>query len=119
MEQVFSVHLTRGARGFGFSIRGGKEFQNMPLFVLRLAEDGPAAADGRMQVCDVVNISLTILMQVSKVFNDVVEGGGSDSTNKWNKYSRNDPFPSDSYNKNWRVKCSLTAAERCCTLPFP
>ncbi|CAG7721513.1 unnamed protein product [Allacma fusca] len=52
MEQVFSVHLTRGARGFGFSIRGGKEFQNMPLFVLRLAEDGPASVDGRMQVGD-------------------------------------------------------------------
>ncbi|CAL8105229.1 unnamed protein product [Orchesella dallaii] len=51
-EQVFSVHLNRGNRGFGFSIRGGKEFQNMPLFVLRLAEDGPAAMDGRMQVGD-------------------------------------------------------------------
>lgn len=50
-EQVFSVHLSRGNRGFGFSIRGGKEFQNMPLFVLRLADDGPAAIDGRMQVC--------------------------------------------------------------------
>lgn len=44
------MHLSRGNRGFGFSIRGGKEFQNMPLFVLRLAEDGPAAIDGRMQV---------------------------------------------------------------------
>ncbi|XP_035704897.1 membrane-associated guanylate kinase, WW and PDZ domain-containing protein 3 isoform X2 [Folsomia candida] len=52
VDQVFSVHLSRGNRGFGFSIRGGKEFQNMPLFVLRLAEDGPAAGDGRMQVGD-------------------------------------------------------------------
>ena len=50
MEQLFAVQLVRGARGFGFSIRGGKEFQNMPLFVLRLAEDGPASLDGRMQV---------------------------------------------------------------------
>lgn len=47
---IFSVEFHRGERGFGFSIRGGKEFQNMPLFVLRLAENGPAAEDGRMQV---------------------------------------------------------------------
>lgn len=37
--------------GFGFSIRGGKEF-NIPLFVLKLAEQGPAAMDGRLQVGD-------------------------------------------------------------------
>ena len=40
--------------GFGFSIRGGKEFQSMPLFVLRIAVDGPAAADGRLRVGDQV-----------------------------------------------------------------
>lgn len=50
LDQVFTVHLSRGNRGFGFSIRGGKEFQNMPLFVLKLAEEGPAIGDGRMQV---------------------------------------------------------------------
>ncbi|RNA37967.1 Membrane-associated guanylate WW and PDZ domain-containing 2 [Brachionus plicatilis] len=37
--------------GFGFSIRGGKEF-NIPLFVLKLADYGPAALDGRLQVGD-------------------------------------------------------------------
>ena len=37
--------------GFGFSIRGGKEF-NIPLFVLKLADQGPAALDGRLQVGD-------------------------------------------------------------------
>lgn len=37
--------------GFGFSIRGGKEF-NIPLYVLKLAEGGPAAMDGRLQVGD-------------------------------------------------------------------
>jgi len=37
--------------GFGFSIRGGKEF-NIPLFVLKLADNGPAAVDGRLQVGD-------------------------------------------------------------------
>merc|ERR1712025_1529534 len=42
----------RGARGFGFSIRGGREFSSVPLFVLRIAIDGPAAADGRLRVGD-------------------------------------------------------------------
>lgn len=37
--------------GFGFSIRGGKEF-NIPLFVLKLADNGPAALDGRLEVGD-------------------------------------------------------------------
>ena len=51
-EQYYAVELGRGARGFGFSIRGGREFHNMPLFVLRIAVDGPAAADGRLRVGD-------------------------------------------------------------------
>uniref|UniRef100_A0A158PAZ0 Glutamate receptor-interacting protein 1 n=1 Tax=Angiostrongylus cantonensis TaxID=6313 RepID=A0A158PAZ0_ANGCA len=46
---IISVELERGVRGFGFSIRGGQEFGAMPLFVLRIAEDGPAAVDGRLQ----------------------------------------------------------------------
>lgn len=44
------MELTRGTRGFGFSIRGGREFQNMPLFVLQIAENGPAAIDNRLRV---------------------------------------------------------------------
>ncbi len=36
-------------KGFGFSIRGGREYK-MDLFVLRLAEDGPAVRNGRMRV---------------------------------------------------------------------
>ena len=39
-EQYFAVELQRGQRGFGFSIRGGREFHSMPLFVLRMAVDG-------------------------------------------------------------------------------
>ena len=38
-------------QGFGFSIRGGKEF-NIPLFVLKIAENGLAYMDGRLQVGD-------------------------------------------------------------------
>ncbi|XP_039605239.1 membrane-associated guanylate kinase, WW and PDZ domain-containing protein 3a isoform X2 [Polypterus senegalus] len=45
------VELDRGPRGFGFSLRGGKEY-NMGLFILRLAEDGPALKDGRIHVGD-------------------------------------------------------------------
>ena len=37
--------------GFGFSIRGGKEF-NIPIFVLKLADAGPASLDGRLRVGD-------------------------------------------------------------------
>jgi C-terminal processing protease CtpA/Prc len=51
-DQYYAVELGRGARGFGFSIRGGREFQLMPLFVLRIAVDGPASADGRLRVGD-------------------------------------------------------------------
>ncbi|XP_055510373.1 membrane-associated guanylate kinase, WW and PDZ domain-containing protein 3a isoform X3 [Leucoraja erinacea] len=47
----FPVELERGPRGFGFSVRGGKEY-NMGLFILRLAEGGAALLDGRIQVGD-------------------------------------------------------------------
>ncbi|KAJ8265412.1 hypothetical protein COCON_G00145110 [Conger conger] len=47
----FHVELERGQRGFGFSLRGGKEY-NMGLFILRLAEEGPALKDGRVHVGD-------------------------------------------------------------------
>nr|pir hypothetical protein K01A6.1 - Caenorhabditis elegans [Caenorhabditis elegans] len=49
---LIDVTLERGTKGFGFSIRGGQEFGSMPLFVLRIADDGPAKADGRLQVGD-------------------------------------------------------------------
>ena len=42
-----SVMLRKGNKGFGFSIRGG---DGMPLFVLRIAEEGAAAIDGRIKV---------------------------------------------------------------------
>ena len=44
------MELNRGHRGFGFSIRGGQEFNNMPLFVLRIAEGGAADVDRRLRV---------------------------------------------------------------------
>ncbi|CAL8325823.1 unnamed protein product [Merluccius merluccius] len=50
-QGCFVVELERGQRGFGFSLRGGKEY-NMGLFILRLAEEGPALRDGRIHVGD-------------------------------------------------------------------
>lgn len=48
--QYHAIEISRGSRGFGFSIRGGREFQNMALYVLQIAENGPAAIDGRLKV---------------------------------------------------------------------
>ncbi|CAL8069789.1 unnamed protein product [Calicophoron daubneyi] len=48
----FPVTLFRGSRGFGFSIRGGQEFNKMPLLVLRIADGGAAQRDGRLRVGD-------------------------------------------------------------------
>ncbi|KAK5610700.1 Membrane-associated guanylate kinase, WW and PDZ domain-containing protein 3 [Crenichthys baileyi] len=50
-KQGCLVELERSQRGFGFSLRGGKEY-NMGLYILRLAEDGPALKDGRIHVGD-------------------------------------------------------------------
>lgn len=64
-EQYFAVELNRGAKGFGFSIRGGREFSNMDLFVLRIAEGGPAYIDGRLQV--EMEFLLTIFFTVQQL----------------------------------------------------
>ena len=50
--ELYTVELHRGSRGFGFSIRGGREFNNMPLFVLRIADSGAADLDGRLKVSE-------------------------------------------------------------------
>lgn len=47
--EYYSVDLERDNKGFGFSLRGGKEY-NMDLYVLRLAEDGAAVRNGKMRV---------------------------------------------------------------------
>lgn len=50
-DNYFAVDLQRPYpnSSFGFSIRGGREFA-IPLFILKIAENGPAARDGRMKV---------------------------------------------------------------------
>lgn len=43
------MDLDRGPSGFGFSLRGGSEY-NMGLYVLGLMEGGPASRSQRMEV---------------------------------------------------------------------
>ncbi|KAI5093667.1 membrane-associated guanylate kinase, WW and PDZ domain-containing protein 1 isoform X5 [Silurus meridionalis] len=49
--ELYSVDLERDSKGFGFSLRGGREY-NMDLYVLRLAEEGAAVRSGKMRVGD-------------------------------------------------------------------
>ncbi|CAF1063210.1 unnamed protein product [Rotaria sordida] len=52
-DDYFIVNLQRPSTNssFGFSIRGGREF-SVPLFILKLAENGLAERDGRMKSGD-------------------------------------------------------------------
>lgn len=43
------MELERGVKGFGFSFRGGREY-NMDFYVLRLVEDGFVERCGKMRV---------------------------------------------------------------------
>ncbi len=48
-EEIHHINFERDAMGFGFSIRGGAEF-NSHMFVLRIAEGGAADVDGQLKV---------------------------------------------------------------------
>nr|XP_023860855.1 membrane-associated guanylate kinase, WW and PDZ domain-containing protein 2-like [Salvelinus alpinus] len=50
-SRYYSVDLDRGPTGFGFSLRGGNEY-NMSLYVLGLMEGGPASRSHKIQVSD-------------------------------------------------------------------
>uniref|UniRef100_A0A6Q2X6A7 MAGI family member, X-linked b n=2 Tax=Esox lucius TaxID=8010 RepID=A0A6Q2X6A7_ESOLU len=50
-SRYYSVDLDRGPTGFGFSLRGGSEY-NMGLYVLGLMEGGPASRSHKVQVSD-------------------------------------------------------------------
>ncbi|CAL8275623.1 unnamed protein product [Boreogadus saida] len=50
-SRYYSVDLDRGPTGFGFSLRGGSEY-NMGLYVLGLMEGGPASRSHKIQVSD-------------------------------------------------------------------
>lgn len=48
-SKFYSVDLERGPTGFGFSLRGGSEY-NMGLYVLGLMDGGPAQRSNKIQV---------------------------------------------------------------------
>eukprot|EP00731_Ephydatia_muelleri_P003301 Em0001g3301a len=50
-EDILHIEIHRDGTGFGFSIRGGAEY-NAPLCVLRMAPGGAAERDGRLRVGD-------------------------------------------------------------------
>ena len=73
------VELHRGSQGFGFSIRGGREFNSMPLFVLRIAEGRAADVDGRLRVGDQileVNDFMTDGMTHTEAI-EIIQSGGA------------------------------------------
>ncbi|KAM6169886.1 membrane-associated guanylate kinase, WW and PDZ domain-containing protein 1 isoform 2-T2 [Rhynchocyon petersi] len=73
----YTVELERGAKGFGFSLRGGREY-NMDLYVLRLAEDGPAERCGKMRIGDEIleiNGETTKNMKHSRAIELIKNGG--------------------------------------------
>ena len=77
--ELVAVELHRGARGFGFSIRGGREFGGMPLYVLRIADGGAASLDGRLQVGDEIleiNGESAVGMTHARAI-DLIQSGGS------------------------------------------
>uniref|UniRef100_A0A8C0DRI0 Membrane-associated guanylate kinase, WW and PDZ domain-containing protein 1 n=1 Tax=Balaenoptera musculus TaxID=9771 RepID=A0A8C0DRI0_BALMU len=76
-QDFYTVELERGAKGFGFSLRGGREY-NMDLYVLRLAEDGPAERCGKMRVGDEIleiNGETTKNMKHSRAIELIKNGG--------------------------------------------
>lgn len=48
--EVMEVGLVRGHKGYGFSIRGGRDFNNSPMLVCKMVDGGVAKTDGRLQV---------------------------------------------------------------------
>uniref|UniRef100_A0A8D3AHB5 Membrane-associated guanylate kinase, WW and PDZ domain-containing protein 1 n=1 Tax=Scophthalmus maximus TaxID=52904 RepID=A0A8D3AHB5_SCOMX len=75
--EFYSVDLERDSKGFGFSLRGGREY-NMDLYVLRLAEDGSAVRNGKMRVGDEIleiNGESTKNMKHSRAIELIKNGG--------------------------------------------
>ncbi|XP_058641779.1 membrane-associated guanylate kinase, WW and PDZ domain-containing protein 1 isoform X3 [Onychostoma macrolepis] len=76
-SQYYNVDLERGPTGFGFSLRGGSEY-NMGLYVLGLMEGGPASRSQKMQVSDQlveINGDSTAGMTHSQAVEQIRKGG--------------------------------------------
>ncbi|XP_066474677.1 PDZ domain-containing protein MAGIX [Tiliqua scincoides] len=73
----YSVELLRGPNGFGFSLRGGSEY-NMDIYVLALMEGGPAQQCGKIQVSDQlieINGEPTVGMTHAQAVEHIRSGG--------------------------------------------
>ncbi|KAM4610317.1 membrane-associated guanylate kinase, WW and PDZ domain-containing protein 3 [Polymixia lowei] len=76
-SRFYSVDLDRGPTGFGFSLRGGSEY-NMGLYVLGLMEGGPAQRSLKIQVSDQlvqINGDSTAGMTHSQAVEHIRRGG--------------------------------------------
>ncbi|TMS00991.1 Membrane-associated guanylate kinase, WW and PDZ domain-containing protein 3 [Larimichthys crocea] len=76
-SRFYSVDLERGPTGFGFSLRGGSEY-NMGLYVLGLMEGGPAQRSTKIQVSDQlveINGDSTSGMTHSQAVEQIRRGG--------------------------------------------
>ncbi|XP_028308707.1 membrane-associated guanylate kinase, WW and PDZ domain-containing protein 2 isoform X2 [Gouania willdenowi] len=76
-SRYYSVDLDRGPSGFGFSLRGGSEY-NMGLYVLGLMEGGPASRSQKIQVSDQlveINGDTTAGMSHSQAVEQIRRGG--------------------------------------------
>ncbi|XP_067095194.1 membrane-associated guanylate kinase, WW and PDZ domain-containing protein 3 [Osmerus mordax] len=76
-SKFYSVDLERGPTGFGFSLRGGSEY-NMGLYVLGLMEGGPASRSHKIQVSDQlveINGDSTVGMTHSQAVEQIRRGG--------------------------------------------
>uniref|UniRef100_A0A3Q3S5T7 MAGI family member, X-linked a n=1 Tax=Mastacembelus armatus TaxID=205130 RepID=A0A3Q3S5T7_9TELE len=76
-SRFYSVDLERGPTGFGFSLRGGSEY-NMGLYVLGLMEGGPAQRSNKIQVSDQlveINGDSTSGMTHSQAVEQIRRGG--------------------------------------------
>ncbi|XP_023693270.2 membrane-associated guanylate kinase, WW and PDZ domain-containing protein 2-like isoform X2 [Paramormyrops kingsleyae] len=76
-SKYYTVDLDRGPTGFGFSLRGGSEY-NMGLYVLGLMEGGPASRSQKIQVSDQlveINGDSTAGMTHSQAVEQIRRGG--------------------------------------------
>ncbi|XP_077473373.1 membrane-associated guanylate kinase, WW and PDZ domain-containing protein 3-like isoform X2 [Stigmatopora argus] len=76
-SRYYSVDLDRGPSGFGFSLRGGGEY-NMGLYVLALMEGGPASRSRKIQVSDQlveINGESTAGMSHAQAVEEIRRGG--------------------------------------------
>ncbi|KAM4563516.1 membrane-associated guanylate kinase, WW and PDZ domain-containing protein 3 isoform 2-T2 [Odontesthes bonariensis] len=75
--RFYNVDLERGPTGFGFSLRGGSEY-NMGLYVLGLMDGGPAQRSNKIQVSDQlveINGDSTTGMTHSQAVEQIRRGG--------------------------------------------